>query len=76
MEGRALPRTLYSRVEALEQRSEPDYTGAYAAARNRLEAKLLSMPQEGPDLTEEESERVVAALLAGLRAHIVKRKAR
>ncbi len=71
-----MPRTLYSRLEALEQRSEPDYTGGYAAARERLEAKLLSMPQEGPDLTEEESARVVASLLAELRAHIAERKAR
>ncbi len=71
-----MPRTLHSRLEALEQRSEPDYTGASSIVRERLEAKLLSMPQEGPDLTEEESERVVAALLAELRSHIAERKAR
>ncbi len=69
-------RSLERRLEALEQRFEPDYTGAYAVARERLETRLLSMPQEGPDLTDEESERVVAALVAELRAHIAERNAR
>ena len=71
-----MPRSLQSRLEALEERHEPDYSAAYAEARERLEAKLLSMPYDGPDLSEEEAERVVAALLAGLRAHIAVRKPR
>jgi hypothetical protein len=71
-----MPRSLQTWLEALEQRSAPDYTAAYAEARERLEAKLLSMPYDGPELTEEEGARVVASLLAELRAHIAERNAR
>ena len=71
-----MPRTLHSRLEALEATHAPEYSGAYGAARERLEAKLLSMPYDGPELGEEESARLVAALQAELRAHIAERKAR
>lgn len=71
-----MPRMLHSWLKALEQRHESKYSGTYAAARERLEAKLLAMPHDGPDLSEEEAARVVASLLTELRAHIAERKAR
>ena len=71
-----MPRTLHSRLEALEATHAPEYSGAYTSARERLEAKLFSMPYDGPELSEEESARVVADLVAELRADIAERKAR
>ena len=71
-----MPRTLHSRLEALEATHAPKYSGAYGTARERLEAKLLSMPYEGPELSPEESTRLVAALQAELRAHIAERRTR
>ncbi|CAA9303216.1 MAG: hypothetical protein AVDCRST_MAG93-4744 [uncultured Chloroflexia bacterium] len=71
-----MPRTLYSRLEALEATHTPEYSGAYTSARERLEAKLLSTPYDGPELSPEESARLVAALQAELRADIAERKAR
>ena len=69
--------SLDARLRALEQRHSPDRSADYAGARERLEAKLLSMaePYTGPELTEEESDQIVMNLLIELRARIAELRA-
>ena len=60
---------LDARLRALEQRHSPDLFAMYAAARERLEAKLLAMsePAEPLALSAVEIEELIADTKAYLR---------
>ena len=61
--------SLERRLSALEERHRPDLSAAYAGARERLEAKLLSLPEpaEPIELSEEEFQQLVADTKAYLK---------
>ncbi len=61
--------SLDARLKRLEQRHTPDRSAAYAYARERLEAKLLSGPEpdEPIELSEEELQQFIADTKAYLR---------
>jgi hypothetical protein len=68
--------SLERRLAALEERvspTPPDLSAEYAAARERLEAKLLSMPE--PDEPLEMSEEEFQEFIADTKAYLRKRMA-
>ena len=64
---------LDARLRVLEQRHTPDQSAMYAAARERLEAKLLAMP--APDDPIEMSEAELQQFIAGTKAYLQERRA-
>ena len=71
--------SLARRLAALEERvspTPPDLSAAYAGARERMEAILLSRPEPytGPALSEEEIEQRLAEMTAALRARMAERR--
>ncbi len=68
--------SLDARLKRLEQRHSPDRSADYAGARERLEAKLLAMPEpdDPTEMSEEEFQQFIADTKAYLQEQIAQRR--